>query len=57
LASSTVAAINRLENGDEREALFASLGNVLAKSSDKEVARYGKKLAKKPANEEASVSR
>jgi thiol-disulfide isomerase/thioredoxin len=57
LASSTVAAINRLENGDEREALFASFGNVLAKSNDKEVARYGKKLAKRPANEEASVSR
>jgi thiol-disulfide isomerase/thioredoxin len=58
LASSTVAAINRLESGDEREAHFASLGSLLAKSSDKEVARYGKKLAKKPASEEeAPVSR
>jgi thiol-disulfide isomerase/thioredoxin len=47
LASSTVAAINRLESGDEREAQFAKFGNLFAKSNDKDVARYGKKLAKK----------
>jgi len=47
LASSTVAAINRLESGDEREAQFATFGQILSKSSDKELARYGKKLAKK----------
>jgi len=47
LASSTVAAINRLESGDEREAQFAKFGQILSKSGDKELARYGKKLAKK----------
>lgn len=57
LASATVAAINRLESGDEREEQFAALGGLLAKSSDKEVARYGKKLAKKPADEAAAASR
>ena len=49
LASSTVAAINRLENGDEREKHFAAIGSLFAKSSDPELARYGKKLAKGPA--------
>jgi hypothetical protein len=46
LASSAVAAINRLESGDEREKHFASFGGLFAKSSDPELARYGKKLAK-----------
>jgi hypothetical protein len=46
LASSSVAAINRLESGDEREQHFAALGGLFAKSSDPELARYGKKLAK-----------
>jgi hypothetical protein len=49
LASSTTAVINRLENDDEREAHFATFGKLFAKSSDKELVRYGKKLAKKPA--------
>ncbi|HMC10548.1 MAG TPA: TlpA disulfide reductase family protein, partial [Pirellulaceae bacterium] len=57
LASSTVAAINRLESGDEREAQFATFGKLFAKSSDAELARYGKKLAKKSASEEAAASR
>jgi thiol-disulfide isomerase/thioredoxin len=57
LASSTVAVINRIESGDEREAHFATLGNLLAKSSDKEVVRYGKKIAKKPVAEEAAADR
>ena len=35
--------------------MFATFGNLLTKSSDKEVARYGKKLAKKPAQEAAPV--
>ena len=48
LASSTVAAINRLENGDEREAHFATFGKLFAGSGDKDLVRYGKKLAKKP---------
>ncbi len=47
LASSTVAVINRLESGDEREAQFAKFGPIFAKSGDKDLARYGKKLAKK----------
>jgi thiol-disulfide isomerase/thioredoxin len=47
LASSTVAAINRLESGDEREAQFVKFGQIFSKSGDKEMARYGKKLAKK----------
>lgn len=49
MASSTVAAINRLEDGDAREQHFTSFGEQFAKSRDKELARYGKKLAKKPA--------
>ena len=57
LASSTTAAINRLESGDEREAHFATFGQLFAKSSDKELVRYGKKLAKKPKAEEAAANR
>jgi thiol-disulfide isomerase/thioredoxin len=57
LASSTVAAINRLEDGDEREAQFATLGALFSKSGDKELAQYGKKLAKKPAGERAAAKR
>jgi thiol-disulfide isomerase/thioredoxin len=51
LASSTIALVNRLEDGDQREKYFAELGPIFAKSEDKELARYGKKLAKKPAAE------
>jgi hypothetical protein len=57
LASSTTAAINRLESGDEREAHFATFGQLFAKSSDKELVRYGKKLAKKPAEQVLSGER
>jgi thiol-disulfide isomerase/thioredoxin len=49
MASSTVALINKLEDGDQREEHFVSFGDALAKASDRELARYGKKLAKKPA--------
>lgn len=49
LASSTVAIVNRLEDGDLREKYFAEFGTAFGKSSDKQLARYGKKLAKKPA--------
>ncbi|MCI0357094.1 MAG: TlpA family protein disulfide reductase, partial [Planctomycetaceae bacterium] len=49
MASSTVALINRLADGDEREKNFGEFGKTFATSSDKELARYGKKLAKKPA--------
>src|SRR5262249_44123056 len=55
LASSTVALINRLESGDEREKQFVAFGGTFAKSSDKELARYGKKLAKKPAAQESDL--
>jgi hypothetical protein len=55
LASSTVAAINRLESGDEREKHFAAFGGAFAKSSDKELASYGRKLAKQPTAEAADL--
>ena len=55
LASSTVALINRIEDSAAREKHFVSFGNTLAKSSDKELARYGKKLAKKPAATESDL--
>ncbi len=55
LASTTVALINRLENGDDREKHFASFGGTFARSSDKELARYGKKLAKKPAGQQSDL--
>ncbi|HZN33473.1 MAG TPA: redoxin family protein [Pirellulaceae bacterium] len=55
LASTTVALVNRLEKLDEREKHFVSFGGTFAKSSDKELARYGKKLAKKPAGQESDL--
>jgi len=55
MASSTVALINRLADGDEREKHFADFGKTFATSSDKELARYGKKLAKKPAATESDL--
>jgi thiol-disulfide isomerase/thioredoxin len=55
MASSTVALINKLPDGDEREKQFSEFGNLFAKSSDKELARYGKKLAKKPAAAESDL--
>ena len=48
IASSTVRAINRLEDGDEREKYFSEFGELFAKGDSKELARYGKKLGKKP---------
>ena len=55
MASSTVALINKLDSGDEREKLFAEFGGLFAKASDKELARYGKKLAQKPEAEESDL--
>ena len=49
IASETVHAINRLGDDDEREKQFARFGNLFAASKSKELARYGKKLAKSPA--------
>jgi thiol-disulfide isomerase/thioredoxin len=48
LASSTVHVINRLEDPEEREKYFQEFGKRFAKSDSKDLARYGKKLAKKP---------
>jgi thiol-disulfide isomerase/thioredoxin len=55
MASATVALINRLEDGDEREKQFEQFGKTFATSSDKELARYGRKLAKKPAVQESDL--
>ena len=44
LASATVHAINRLEDEKEREKFFDEFGNLFAKSDDRQLARYGKKL-------------
>ncbi len=51
LASATVHAANRLEDPDQREEYFQKFGGVFSKSGDKGLARYGKKLAKKPGQE------
>jgi thiol-disulfide isomerase/thioredoxin len=50
-----VALINRLTDGDAREKHFGEFGKTFATSSDKELARYGKKLAKKPAATESDL--
>jgi thiol-disulfide isomerase/thioredoxin len=55
MASGTVEVINKLEDGDAREKHFAEFGALFAKSSDKELARYGKKLAKKPETKESDL--
>ncbi|HEX5106289.1 MAG TPA: redoxin family protein [Pirellulaceae bacterium] len=55
MASSTVGLINRLEDGDQREEHFAAFGGAFAKAGDKELARYGKKLAKKPGAVESDL--
>jgi len=52
LASNTVRVINRIEDDDAREKLFAEFGGLFAKSSNKELARYGKQLAKTEKNAE-----
>jgi thiol-disulfide isomerase/thioredoxin len=49
IASSTVHAINRLEDPQQRELYFQEFGALFAKSDSKDLARYGKRLAKKPA--------
>jgi len=48
IASSTVRAINRLEDADQREEYFQQFSRLFAASTSKELARYGKKLGKKP---------
>ncbi len=46
LASATVHAINRLEDGDQREDLFVKFGTMFAKSESRDLANYGRKLAR-----------
>jgi len=48
IASSTVHAINRLEDSDQREEYFGQFSELFAGSTSKDLARYGKKLGKKP---------
>jgi thiol-disulfide isomerase/thioredoxin len=48
VASSTVAAINQLEDDDKREEYFAKFGKFFSDSDDRQLAAYGKKLAKQP---------
>jgi thiol-disulfide isomerase/thioredoxin len=55
MASATIDLVNKLEEGDAREKHFTDFGNLFAKSSDKELARYGKKLAKKPETKESDL--
>lgn len=55
MASATVALINRLDDADERERQFEIFGNTFATSSDKQLSRYGKKIAKKPAVKESDL--
>ena len=45
MASATVHAVNRLEDDKEREKQFTLFGELFAKSEDRQLARYGKKLA------------
>ncbi len=49
LASNTVALINKLEDDAAREKYYKDFGNLYAKSRDREMAKYGKKLAKSQA--------
>lgn len=53
MASATVGLINKIDDGKQRDIYFEQLGQVLGKSSDKQVARYGKRLS---GNEDAKKS-
>lgn len=66
LASLTVRVINRIDDpaadeerqkelAAERETEFKSFGELFAKSENKELSRYGKKLAKPPAAAESDL--
>ncbi|QDU31594.1 Thiol:disulfide interchange protein TlpA [Anatilimnocola aggregata] len=55
MASGTVELINKLADGDAREKHFTEFGTLFAKSSSKELARYGKKLAQKPETKESDL--
>jgi len=55
MASGTVELINKIADGDAREKHFAEFGNLFAKSTSKDLARYGKKLAQKPETKESDL--
>jgi len=64
LASATIHAVNRLDSEDEkeqeaylkqREKYFTSFGELFAKSTNRELSSYGKKLAKKPEAEASDL--
>ena len=48
MASLAVAAINRLEDAAVREKYFTEFGGLFAESESRELARYGRTLAKRP---------
>jgi len=49
IASATVHAINRMTDGAVREEYFTKFGTQFAASKDKDLARYGRKIGKAPA--------
>lgn len=64
IASATIHAVNRLASQDEnekeaylqqREKYFTSFGELFAKSTNRELASYGKKLAKKSEAESSDL--
>ncbi len=55
LASSTVHAINRLEDDKQREGYFTEFGTIFSKSQDKQLAQYGKKLSRKPSQSSSDL--
>ena len=55
LASATVGAINRLEDAHERELFYQELGTLFAKSKDKELAAYGRRIASAKATQVADL--
>lgn len=57
IASSTVHVINRLEDPQEREKRFTEFGSQFAKSTDRELARYGRKLAQQETTESELIGK
>ena len=50
LASATISAANRLDDGDVREKYFQQFGKLWAQSPAPELARYGRRIAAPPAS-------
>jgi len=55
LASATVHGINRLEDNEQREKYFQSFGALFAKSTDKTLSAYGRKIAKAPGTSDSKL--